>query len=143
MNNKIAIKTKKALRFFPSYEGIITVKIESITHRPEQGIYELRLIDMCSKMELKEFPIPTMTGTEMVSKEIEVMQGAPHHRSKTMTYADLDALTTNFDFDRENLNERELMDEMFRQGLLLVTQMECAKGEGLYFSQAADWEIVR
>ena len=56
---------------------------------------------------------------------------------------ELDQLSTYLNVDMTVGNLRENINELFRKGLLLITQMECQKGEGMYFSEAQDWEIIK
>lgn len=121
----IAIKSKKDLMFPPSYRGIVTMKIDLIQNKPEEEVYELRIIDTCMKGE------DSQKGNEVV-------------RFKTMTYDELDQLAAILNVDMSDKTKlRENINELFRQGLFAITQQECLKGEGMYFSEVQDWEIVR
>jgi hypothetical protein len=133
----IAIKSNKEL-YFPDGKGKVTMRIDMIINRPDAQAYEMRLIDTCTK-EVTE---------DEVTKVLKI--GTPKTRFKTMTYEELDTLVANLNI--ENITKetlREDINEIFRQGLLVVTQMECMNGisgepgKGQYYSEAQDWEILR
>ena len=141
----IAIESKKDLLFPPSYRGKVTMKIDIIINRPDLGIYEMRITDTCTKIVQKKVPVldqnanPT-SQTEM--KNVVEVLGKPMTRFRTMTYAELDALANGLDITIAAGSIRENINDLFRKGLLVVTQQECQKGEGMYFSEATDWKIA-
>jgi len=140
----IAIESKKDLMFPHSYRGKITMRIDMIINRPDMGSYEMRIIDTCTKIVQKTFPILDANGTptgQQETKNVVESVGKPVVRFKTMTYTELDALAALLNVDMTQGSVRENYNELFRKGLLIVTQQECAKGEGMYFSDAADWQI--
>jgi len=60
-----------------------------------------------------------------------------------LTDEEMNQLSFGVDLPAPNPQElAEYVDEVFRQGLLLKTQLECTQGKGIYFSNAEDWEIV-
>lgn len=139
----IAIKSNKELMFPPSFRGIVTMKIDLIQNKPEQEIYELRIIDTCTKDEVTQIPIE---GDEesTVPHTVTKILGNEVVRFKTMTYDELDQLTSMLDVNMSDKTKlRENINELFRQGLLVITQKECMEGQGMYFSEATDWEIAR
>ena len=143
----IAIQSNKNLKFFPSYTGKITMVMDLIQNKPEQKVYEMRIIDSCKKVIQKEFPLIGEDGlptgeTEM--KNVDEIQGKTITRFKLMSYDELDQLAIKLNVDMSDKTKlRENINELFRQGLLAITQKECIEEQGIYFSEAQDWEIVR
>lgn len=134
--------------FPPSFKGTVTMRIDLIQNKPEEEIYEMRIIDTCTKEVEEDFEvsvevdgeIQTQIQTQLIIKQI----GQQIVRFKTMTYAELDTFSLSLNIDMSDKTKlRENINELFRQGLLLITQKECLEGQGNYFSQAQDWEIVR
>jgi len=141
----IAIESKKDLLFPPSYRGKITMKIDMVINRPDTESYEMRITDTCTKTVQKTVPVLNANGAPTGQQETRnVLEpvGKPVVRFKTMTYAELDALANGLDITIAAGNMTENFNNLFRKGLLVVTQQECQKGEGMYFSEAADWKIV-
>lgn len=145
----IAIKSNKDLMFPPSFKGIITMKIDLIQNKPEQEIYELRIIDTCTKEvdEEQQVPVKDKDGNfvfETQLAKVNKVFGKEVVRFKTMTYDELDQLTSILKINMSDKSKlRENINELFRLGLLAITQKECVEGQGNYFSEAQDWEIVR
>lgn len=165
----IAIQSNKNLMFPPSHRGIVTMEIDLIQNRPREEMYEMRIIDSChidveeeyTQMEengTKEVPNPefqinpdapeflTVPNYEEVTKTRTVKKqiGKDVYRTKKMSYTELDQLAQILQVDMTDTSGlRENINELFRQGLLLITQQECQAGEGNYFSEAQDWEIIR
>lgn len=144
----IAIKSNKDLMFPPSFRGTVTMKIDIIQNKPEEEIYEMRIIDTCTKDVEEDFEVlvdvdgetQSQIQTQLVTKQL----GQQVIRFKTMTYAELDTLSSALNIDMSDKSKlRENINELFRQGLLLITQKECLEGQGNYFSQGQDWEIFR
>ncbi len=142
----IAIKSKKDLMFPPSFKGTVTMKIDLIQNKPEEEIYELRIIDTCTQEVEEEIEVPVgdegevENQTQTFNKQI----GQQVTRFKTITYTELDALSSILNVDMSDKTKmRENINELFRLGLLIITRKECSEGEGMYFSAAEDWEIVR
>jgi hypothetical protein len=131
----IAIKSNKEL-YFPSGKGFVTMSMDMIINRPETGTYEMRIVDTCER--------ETMMDNQPITQFVGFMT-----RFKTMTYEELDALAELLNVDMTVGSLRENINELFRQGLLIVTQKECVDGIygepglGQYASQAQDWEIYR
>lgn len=131
----IAIKSNREL-YFPSGKGFVTMNIDMIINRPEMGVYEMRIVDTCEK--------ETTVNGETITQFVGFIT-----RFKTMTYTELDDLVQLLNVDMTIGSLRENINELFRQGLLIVTQKECVDGIygepglGQYASQAQDWEIYR
>ncbi len=128
----IAIQSKKELEFdsVSRIKGIITVVID-LFQRNKEG-YEIRLIDRCLKKtdKIDEFGKPVF--------EI-------HTKTRFKSFTDLEINQINSVLEVDFLEKSKLtknIDEVIRQGLLLKTQLECQAGEGIFFSDAEDWEIV-
>lgn len=147
----IAVKSNKDLNFFPIYTGKVTMRIDMIINRPEAEAYEMRIIDTCTKIVQKEVPIMDENGqptAETELKDFVEVQGKPITRFKLMTYDELDVLAEALDIDMTVGNLRENINELFRRGLLFITQKECVDGingepgSGMYFTEAQDWEII-
>lgn len=144
----IAIQSNKDLMFPPSFKGTITMKMDLIQNKPEEQVYEMRIIDTCSTEVEEETEVSIETDgeiqTQIQTQWITKQLGQQVVRFKTMTYAELDNLASALNIDMSDKSKlRENINELFRQGLLLITQKECSEGHGNYFSQAQDWEIVR
>ena len=144
----IQIKSNKILMFPPSYRGFVTMTIDIIQNHPNDQLYTMRLVDSCYKIEQEERDVYSVdeNGEEVHTTEtidVKVKLGNDIVRFKTMTYAELDQLATILNVDMTVGVLRENINELFRQGLLLTTQQEAINGEGMYFSEPQDWEIVR
>lgn len=131
----IAIKSNKDL-YFPSGKGRVTMSITIIQNKPEERIYEMKIIDTCEREIIED--------GQTIKQFIGFIT-----RFKTMTYDEIDALYESLDMESVNLPMREKINESFRQGLLTVTQKECIdgisgeEGKGQYYSEAQDWSIIR
>ena len=131
----IAIKSNKDL-YFPSGKGKVTMSINLIQNKPEEKVYEMRILDTCER--------EVTVDNQIVKQFIGYIT-----RFKTMTYDELDTLYNSLNMDNVELPMREKINESFRQGLLAVTQKECIdgisgeEGKGQYYSEAQDWEIYR
>lgn len=147
----IAIQTNKDM-IFNSSKGRIRMEIDVIQNKPNQGLYEMRIVDSVNKdvEEEQEVPVTSEDGTityetqkVIVNKILDVKPP----RFKTMTYEELDNLVQFLDVDMSQGNLRENINNLFRKGLLIVTQQECVNGisgepgRGMYFTEAQDWEI--
>ena len=153
----IKLKSNKELMFPPMYKEIITMEIDLIQNKPQEGKYELRIIDTAQKTVEEEFEVEVLDEngnvtvdnkdkpiTEIKTREVQKQVGTPVTRLKTMTYEELDALATILNVDMTDKAQlRENINELFRQGLLAITTKEASEGEGMYFSEVGDWEIVR
>lgn len=144
----IAIQSKKDLLFPPSFKGTVTMKMDLIQNKPEQEIYEMRITDTCTTQFEQEAEVSVETDeeiqTQLQTQVVTRQLGKEVVRFKTMSYAELDALSSALNIDISDKTKlRENINELFRQGLLFITQTECVEGHGNYFSQAQDWEIVR
>lgn len=116
--------------------------------------YTMRIIDSCVKEVTEDVQVPVLEDNGAVTMEtqsrtyLKVLE-KKEPRFKTITYTELDALAEILDVDITQGNLRENIDELFRRGLLVITQKECANGisgepgRGLYFTEAQDWEIVK
>lgn len=144
--SKIAIKSNKDLMFPPSYRGIVTTEIDLIQNKPAHEVYELRIIDTCTKQveeEIENFN-PETQQTETKTVTITKVLGTPVTRLKSYKYAELGQLSAVLNLNTEDFEtQTDYINELFRQGLLITTQQECEAGSGMYFSEASDWEIVR
>lgn len=158
--SKIAIVSTAKLQFPPAHIGFVEMNIDLIQNKPEQKIYDLRIIDTCFEMveETYKQPIVSMEPTAE-GEESEVIYEekqrtikkifATQTRLRTYTYEQLSQLATMLNLDKTQFpTETEYINELFRQGLLIMTQQECqsnlaGEGLGMYFSRANQWEILR
>lgn len=144
--SKIAIKSNKDLMFPPSYRGIVTTEIDLIQNKPAHEVYELRIIDTCTKQveeEIEKFN-PETQQTETKTVSVTKVLGAPVTRLKQYSYEQLEQLSVALNLKQSDFEHyTDYINELFTQGLLIITQQECAAGQGMYFSEAQDWEIVR
>ena len=132
----IAIRTNKEVKFMGG-TGIVTLTIDFPIIRFSEKIYELRITDSC----YKESTVDGVTTRKKVGKDIV--------RSKKYSYEQMQELINNLEMDVTKNTILGDIEEMFRLGLLAVTQKECidgisgVEGQGMYYSEAQDWGIVR
>lgn len=136
----IAIQSNVKLQFPPASVGFVRIEIDLIQNKPKEEFYELRILDTCF-----DFVEEDVNG---VLTEVKKILGTAQ-RFKKYAYADLTALSTalNVDFS-DNTKRVESINQIFKNGILAVTQQECLAGisgvsnKGMYFSEAQNWEIV-
>lgn len=156
---KIAIKSKKPLNFPPAFKDVeITMEIDLIQNLPNEEVYVLRILDKAWK-EFDEEQVDYIKkegnsedGTEGELEEVkkivkvkrQVGETIVRGTSKKYPYSMLNQLASQLkiDFNPDTISTSEI-NELFRYGLLFITQQECLNGEGMYFSEATDWEIIR
>lgn len=144
----IAIQTKKDV-IFKTSKGKVRMEIDLIQNKPNEKVYELRIIDSVYKnvteniqkgMDKNDQPIlEERTSFKQVDKN--------EARFKTFKYEEFDALVSAMGVDTSV--SVDAINDVFRQGLLFITQQECQAGItgepgfGMYFTEAQDWEIVQ
>lgn len=158
----IAIQSNKQLQFPPANVGYVRMEIDLIQNKPNEGVYELRIIDTCFEkiitQKLKPSYVPQYTTDEppiLIEplptdyEDIETEKVLEKHtRFKKYGYEDLKQLAQSLNIDfSDTLLTVENINSLFREGLLLVTQGECQAGisgvgKGMYFSEVTDWELV-
>lgn len=135
----IAIKTKKQIQFPPSHKGFVKMEMDLIQNLPSENQYKLRILDTCYIEE--EVNSEVNEDSKLI---VQKKLGKVITRFKTLTYDQLDQLSHALNVDMSDKTKlRENINELFRHGLLFITQQECQDGEGHYFTEATDWEIVR
>ena len=141
----IAIKSNKKLQFPPASVGYVTMEIDLIQNKPKEEVYELRILDTCFDNVQEEIDVLNQEG-ELVKEVRDIVKVfGTNVRFKTYTYAQLKQLATQLNVDfSDNTLTLENINELFREGLLLITQSECqqgisAPGKGMYFSEVQDW----
>ena len=140
----IAIKTKKQINFPPSYTGFVKMEMDLIQNIPSGEQYNLRIIDTCYIEEEIEVPVFNKGETTLEKQIVQKQLGQQVTRFKVMTYDELDQLAKLLSVDMTDKTKlRENINELFRQGLLFITQQECRNNQGQYFTKAEDWEIIR
>lgn len=141
----IAIQSNKKLMFPPASVGFIKMEIDLIQNKPSEELYELRIVDTCFD-NVKE-KVETLNEKGEIVEEIKdtIKVFGTNVRIKIYPYVQLKQLATqlNVDFSNNTLI-LENINELFREGLLLTTQLECqqgisGEGKGMYFSEAQDW----
>ena len=145
----IAIQSTKKLQFPPASVGFVKMEIDLIQNKPSEELYELRIVDTCFD-NIKE-EIKTLNEQGELVKEVKdtVKVFGTNVRFKTYTYAQLKQLATQLNVDfSDNTLTLENINQLFREGLLLITQLECQQGistpgKGMYFSEAQDWISVQ
>ena len=144
----IAIKSTKKLQFPPASIGYVTMEIDLIQNKPNDEVYELRIIDTCTDVVIEKTFVPNIQGEiEEQEKEVVKILGT-NIRSKSYTYQELSQLGQILNLNISNFPSlTDYINELFRQGLLITTQQECQKGisgegRGMYFSEIQDWIIV-
>lgn len=139
----IAIKTKTHKQFPPSFVGYIKMEMDLIQNIPGGEQYNLRIIDTCYIEEEIEVPVFNEGETTLEKQIIQKQLGGQITRFKVMTYDELDQLAKLLSVDMTDKTKlRENINELFRQGLLFITQQECRNNQGQYFTKAEDWEII-
>jgi hypothetical protein len=158
----IAIQSNKKLQFPPASVGYIKMEIDLIQNKPNEEVYELRIIDTCfdkvlEKRLKKDFvtkttkkpPTSLIEPTEKDYEDVEVVKVlATNVRLKQYPYSSLKELASvvRVDFS-ENTLVLDNINELFKKGLLITAQLECqqgisGEGKGMYFSEINDWEFV-
>lgn len=159
--SKIAIVSTEKLQFPPASIGFVEMNIDLIQNKPQQKIYELRIIDTCFDWVEETYREPIITPSEIEgepptitysdeekTRTVKKILGS-QTRLRTYTYEKLSQLATALNMDKKKFKfETEYINELFRQGLFIMTQQECAEnlsgeGLGMYFSRANVWVIVR
>ena len=141
----VAIKSNKKLQFPPASVGFIKMEIDLIQNKPSEELYEVRIVDTCFD-NVKE-KVETLNEKGEIVEEIKdtVKVFGTNVRIKVYPYAQLKQLATQLNVDfSDNTLTLENINELFREGLLLTTQLECQQGistpgRGMYFSEAQDW----
>lgn len=147
----IAIETNKEMRFL-STKGFIRMQIDLIQN-DTLNTYTMRIIDSCIKYVTVKVQVPIQNengeilyeSKDIIRENILESKGA---RFKTMTYKELDDLVEALSMDMNKGNMRESYHELFKRGLLFITQQECEAGisgepgKGMYFTEASDWVIL-
>lgn len=128
----IAIQSNVKLQFPQASFGFVRIEIDLIQNKPKEELYELRINDTCF---------------DVINEEEVILSKS--QRFKQYSYAELKQLSAilNIDFS-DNTKILESINEIFKKGLLLVTQNECLQGisgipnKGMYFSEAQNWELI-
>lgn len=143
----IAIQSNKKLQFPPASVGYVKMEIDLIQNKASEEVYEVRIIDTCFDKVTETKEVIEDGQTVQKLEEVTKILGT-NTRFKKYQYAELKELgkLLNIDFS-DNSKTIENINQLFREGLLLITQSECQQGisgtgKGMYFSQAQDWEIV-
>lgn len=151
---KIAITSKVKLKFPPRFTGYVEMRIPKISNLPEERRYELNIVDTCydyEEEEVENYPEDYDTDNPQVTKET-VKTRVDYHkevRVRSYSYDDLNQLAKLLNLDKTQFETETLyINELFRHGLLLMTQKECMEGIsgpglGMHFSKANQWVIVR
>ena len=141
----IAIQSNKKLQFPPASVGFVKMEIDLIQNKPSEELYELRIIDTCFDNVKEEIETLNEKGEIVKSTVDTVKVFGTNVRIKVYPYAQLKQLATQLNVDfSDNTLTLENINELFREGLLLTTQLECQQGistpgRGMYFSEAQDW----
>ncbi len=158
--SKIAIVSNEKLHFPPVYQGYVEMNIEVIQNKPEQEIYELRIVDTCFDWIEEDYQEPIITPPieeggkpviefETRTRRIKKIFAQSVRPLKVFTYDELANLAKLISLKRVDFeSDTEFINELFRRGFLLMTKQECTvglngTGKGMYFSTADVWSIVR
>lgn len=146
----IKIKSNRELVFdtVSRKKGFIEVEIINYTRNPRQKTYILTIEDRLAiptKM-MEPFHIPAKYNEDgsikeeerWEEREIEYFEYETRQRYKTYKDEELEQLIQAM--DKEEPISIENIDDVFRDGLLYITQMECDQNKGIYFSKSEDWE---
>lgn len=141
----IAIQSNKKLMFPPASVGFVKMEIDLIQNKPSEELYELRIVDTCFDNAQEEVESLNEQGEVVKSIVDTVKVFGTNVRLKQYTYAQLKELATQLNVDfSDNTLTLENINELFRKGLLITTQLECkqgisGQGKGMYFSEVQDW----
>lgn len=146
----IKIISNTELTFDPvtRVKGIIEVEIINYTRNIVQGTYNLTLQDSVlipTKM-MEPYHIPAKYNEDgsikeperWEEREIVYMERESRIRNRVYKDAELNQLIAGLQVEEPISIEN--IDDVFRDGLLFITQMECDQGKGIYFSKSEDWE---
>ena len=119
----IAIQSNKKLQFPPASIGYVTMEIDLIQNKPNDEVYELRIIDTCTDVVIEKTFVPNIQGEiEEQEKEVVKILGT-NIRSKSYTYQELSQLGQILNLNISNFPSlTDYINELFRQGLLITTQ---------------------
>ena len=145
----ITIKSNKELFFGQAKVGYVRMAIDTITNRPSERTYELKIIDTCFKIEQEEIPTYNEATSNYEKKTAMVeVPIARKERYVIYNYDTIEGLAKVLNLKRSDFDgEIKYINELFRQGLLLITKKECQDslsgivGKGMYLSEVQDWEI--
>ena len=151
MNHCISVKTNKEFFFGGAKIGFIKMTIDSITNLPKERKYNLVITDSCYKEVSERQPFAQEDGSvEMRDVIIQREIGSIVREDLSFGYEQLNALAQVLKIDKSQFeSETDYINELFRQGLYVVTIQECkqgllgVKGKGRYHTEAAYWSIVR
>lgn len=147
----IAIRSNKELFFGEAKAGFIRMEIEEIINRPATQTYTLRIVDTCFKEIEEEVEVWNETEGVMKTERIkdERIQGQKT-RYVSYSYNHVKGLTDALKLDKSKFpSEVEYINELFKLGLLIITQKECKESlagyenKGMYLSEATDWELEK
>ena len=144
----IAIQSNKRLQFPPASVGFIKMEMDLIQNKPSEGLYELRIVDSCIDTITETVSSLKPDGTPEENQVETTKVLASTTRFKTYTYEQLNQLGNLLQINTTDFSSlTDYINELFRKGLLLITQQECQQGismpgKGMYFSEAQDWEII-
>lgn len=150
---KIALQSTKALLFPPMYSGTVTMEIDLIQNKPAEEVYELRILDTCTveaeedNPEYLALPEEAREGSEIPAKiKLTKQLGETQVRLRRYSYEQIRqlAMALNVPHGEDGVH---WINEVFRQGFLTLTNMECQEakqkgGKGIYFSELGDWKIL-
>jgi hypothetical protein len=147
----IAIRSNKELFFGEAKSGFIRMEIEEIINRPASQTYTLRIVDTCFKEIEEEIEVWSETEKVMKTEKIkdERLQGQKT-RYVSYSYNQVKILAEVLKLNKSKFpSEVEYINELFKLGLLIVTQKECKdslagyENKGMYLSEATDWELEK
>ena len=124
------------------------MEIDLVQNKPKEEVYELRIVDTCFDNVQEEIDVLNQEG-ELVKEVRDIVKVfGTNVRFKTYTYQELRQLGQTLNLDTSNFpSSIDYINELFKQGLLFITQQECqegisGEGKGMYFSEAQDWVII-
>lgn len=146
----IKIQSVRELTFDPvtRVTGIIEVEIINYTRNVVQGTYNLTLQDsvLIPTTMMEPFHIPAKYNEDgsikeperWEEREVTYMERESRIRNRVYKDAELNQLIAGLQVEEPITIEN--IDDVFRDGLLYITQMECDQNKGIYFSKSEDWE---
>ena len=146
----IKLKSNKELIFPPLDRGFVTMNVDIIQNKPNEKVYEFRIVDTCTKKVMKDFVVPDLEAeiqlnkegnqiTKIEQKEVEEQVGSSITRFETVSYQDFDEFCNTL--PQMQINS-ETQNENFKKYYKYKVEKDATEGKGLYYSEAGDFEFV-
>ena len=133
---KVAIETNKEINFKPSVKGIVKIEVQEIILNINTGYCVLIIKDSC-------YVNKEVTDDEGNKKNIPLVLATSGIRSIPLSPEKLDEISSQLSVKFVKGKTRQNIMEIYKQGLLLVTQTEKdQEGKCRYYTLPEDWVII-